>query len=485
VPERLPEFIWIEFTLKHLGPAVARETLEYLDGFCDYSAPKAVPITGTISSFETVPVSRRKEILSGLPSNINRALGKWKPIAKLYPAMPGSWLFLASEIPDVTDDLTQTLANLKEVVLDLYDRRSRPATLAKLLAISRLIIHGKLRTFDKGMIERFAGYPQEDEDARKMTEAEVASLSITLIHLSPISLDWPKYFWRNNIRISMCENANRSLVPEILETARYAIEQSRTIAQEFIRTQRILLLNSYNQSFVDLWDREREEVLWGLLSRQFQVVSILLEDISLWRPEAGSHLLRHLAENLITVRYLDRNPDLIKKFVEHGLGQLKLYKLHLQEEERSLDVEDAELSEAIDMLEAEIGGEVSEEWIAINLGSWSDTNLREMAKEVGLEETYKWVYQPQSIDAHGTWASIQSHSMNRCRNPLHRFHLVPHFGPSVAQFPIPFLALDLFEQLASEVAALLRLSTPLDTSPVALCRQGLKALFAEPLERGV
>ena len=52
-----------------------------------------------------------------------------------------------------------------------------------------------------------------------------------------------------------------------------------------------------------------------------------------------------------------------------------------------------------------------------------------MAQETGREDLYRHVYQLASGVNHGEWWAVQDYDMQRCMNPLHRFHWVPSMEP--------------------------------------------------------
>jgi hypothetical protein len=173
-------------------------------------------------------------------------------------------------------------------------------------------------------------------------------------------------------------------------------------------------------------------------------------------------MLRSMVENLLVLKYLEANPTLYSKFEEYGLGQLKLYKGHLQDLEESQESPDPGLTELIDDLEAAVNSERSEEFLPINLGTWSEKPERLMAQEVGMEDDYKFLYQPCSIDVHSEWPSITKWNMLRCRNPLHHFHYVPNFSRPGILIPgslVP-VASDLFERTVNLVSSALEFSMP-------------------------
>lgn len=77
-----------------------------------------------------------------------------------------------------------------------------------------------------------------------------------------------------------------------------------------------------------------------------------------------------------------------------------------------------------------------------------------MAEEVGHLDHYRYVYQPASGASHGEWWTIETSIMVRCRNPLHRFHLIPSrdIRPDI-KLHYPVLALRYFRDILSVASA--------------------------------
>ncbi|MCH8827065.1 MAG: hypothetical protein IIB16_08920 [Chloroflexi bacterium] len=93
-----------------------------------------------------------------------------------------------------------------------------------------------------------------------------------------------------------------------------------------------------------------------------------------------------------------------------------------------------------------INDEIWEENLPINMGSWSGKSERDMALEVGFEEQYKLIYQPYSMDVHGTWMSLVRWNLKRCMNPLHGFHYLPDMDHPDTSFTVLQGAIGIFEQ---------------------------------------
>jgi len=68
----------------------------------------------------------------------------------------------------------------------------------------------------------------------------------------------------------------------------------------------------------------------------------------------------------------------------------------------------------------------------VNIGNWSGLNTREMAIEADCERLYKFSYTPFSGVAHNMWQHVSGYNLEQCKNPLHKYHMVP----TIAEVPL-------------------------------------------------
>jgi hypothetical protein len=127
----------------------------------------------------------------------------------------------------------------------------------------------------------------------------------------------------------------------------------------------------------------------------------------------------------LTLRYLiyKNDKELWKKWRKYGAGQAKLNALRFD-----VDLE-APKHIRVETLEEIAGEDIWEEYLTIELGSWSGIDLRKMSENSGTKETYDSHYSWTSGYVHGTWGSVRESGFNICANPLHRLHRYPSRNP--------------------------------------------------------
>lgn len=210
---------------------------------------------------------------------------------------------------------------------------------------------------------------------------------------------------------------------------------------------------------IDLTHREIHEVIGGLLARQCSLAIGFAENTGLWNPNLAGPLLRAMADVHITLGWILLKPEeRARQYVLYGLGQEKLLLEHLKA--RGVD------DEATKAMESWIDSQRYTWLTEVNVGSWSENSIRDMAEEAGLLDFYRLRYQPLSTQAHSMWNHVARANLQRCTNPLHRYHAVP----IARDFPPDFHAWDAAAAFAANTFELVdeKLALKLDVESGAL-----------------
>jgi hypothetical protein len=164
----------------------------------------------------------------------------------------------------------------------------------------------------------------------------------------------------------------------------------------------------------------RHDAVFGMAFYALRVLEELL-GIGVGTGVLGRLGIRTILEIHINLSYLlsKDNEALWKKWRSYGAGQAKLNALRFDD-----DVE-APKYIAKDNIEQIAGEDLYEEFLSINLGSWSGLDLRKLSEKAGLKETYDKHFSWTSGYAHGTWGAVRESCFQTCGNPLHRLHRYP------------------------------------------------------------
>jgi Family of unknown function (DUF5677) len=135
--------------------------------------------------------------------------------------------------------------------------------------------------------------------------------------------------------------------------------------------------------------------------------------------------LRTILEVHISLHFLLEKDDqaLWKKWRTFGAGQAKLNALRFD------DVLEPPKYIDVDNIERIAGEDIWEEFLTINIGSWSGLDLRRLSEQSGLKDTCDKYYSWTSGYVHGTWGPVRESCFSTCGNPLHRLHRYPESQP--------------------------------------------------------
>lgn len=196
------------------------------------------------------------------------------------------------------------------------------------------------------------------------------------------------------------------------------------------------IIENINLSFEDRWNKVNVDIynkfihqcVGGLLARQSTLAIEIVKSPSIWNGNIAPIILRCMVDAHISLAWIFEDlEDRSLKYIHYGLGQEKLF-IKFLEDEQNLDESDHYKEIIKNMIK------VRKEWlnhqlldwsIDVNVGSWSDINTREMARNSKCESLYKFAYVPFSGVAHNMWQHVGTYNMEQCLNPLHNNHYIP------------------------------------------------------------
>lgn len=434
-PDSLPEMLIIDAVVNQLGweyaPKVLHRAFDILDEFAVSDAGEI--LLGDISSLRLIPENSRDNARLALikedvfdillPEGLKHGLA-------LYPQCPVFWL-IAEWKENNTVDWEMGTQYLKDAVRRLWGSKDVYSTRCRMIPIARMMEHGKIHF--SAEIETIQLLPKYPSELTEEQQALVESWSRVTFNAFYALFDknkssWAPYFWRHSYEISPCQQLNYELGREAVseEQIYQAITAIAHMTKSFTRAFEKFAL----QAKLDIYDLDRDEVIFGLISRQYRIFETLVSNISLWSMDLGSMFHRVMVDTLITLKWLtyQKDQNIFQRFKEFSLGKLKLTKLHIEE---LVDQGRDDLSEVENLLSEIINEEIWEETLNIDLGgNFAGKDTRTMAQEVGLKDIYNLVYAPASAELHGEWSSLKRHNLVRCGNPLHRFHRLPRLAAS-------------------------------------------------------
>jgi hypothetical protein len=227
-----------------------------------------------------------------------------------------------------------------------------------------------------------------------------------------IPKSWSETFWKECYKKTECIiiNTKNSESPKESEYSDQIFQVYHQLAKHFIE--------SATNTNLD----PRRDTCFGIVLYSLCLATELSESTSpLSRRSEGRIILRTIVENFITLKYLEYkdNPTIWVQFRTYGVGKSKMAFL------KNLQQEDIPSFINLQDLHNYANEDMWQEFGDINIKSWTDKNLRQMAQQAGIKDFYDKHYDWSSGYVHGNWSAIRDTIFTTCLNPLHRFHRIP------------------------------------------------------------
>jgi len=165
------------------------------------------------------------------------------------------------------------------------------------------------------------------------------------------------------------------------------------------------------------------QVIGALIARQVTLATQMASAPTIWNGHIAPIIHRTMADTYITFAWILKDPiDRSRKYISYGLGQNKLILEHRKSKHKEGDIEDQKI---INAYEKWADAQRFTFLTDVDIGSWSGISTRKMAEEADCIDFYNYVYITFSPAVHSMWNHVGRYNVIHCRNPLHRYHLVP------------------------------------------------------------
>ena len=440
----MPEHIWIDLLANEYKQLNWLKIYNDFADKIDASLEKdhKTPFLGLISDFGMLSDSERSNFLSSNKDFAFRAF--FKPVGKilsLYPNNPANWLILDDWKNIEKIDFELELNRLAKSLYRLVEAKDLYAGNIRTIPLTRLFKHKKIfHPVSKSdeLIKLLIKYPggcSEKEKYRVQQHARII-INMTIMKSDRYKNNkWPKYFWRHNYDLAPCKPMSGSITEgdfsdeDDIRNLQISLWENCVILMKYL--DKIGMQYKY-----DLYNPLFDEIKLGLFSRIIRLYISFVSIPFLWTRDLSGIMLRCIGETAIIYFYLVKkgSEEELLKFQEYSLGKEKLLMLHMQDtlkEKATLE------GKSMDDISDEIGGDFIAELQKIELKNWTKKNIRELSKEVDLDNIYRWVIDPSSAEIHGSWNSLRKSNLVICQQILHRFHRIPKFyEPPIFIIPI-------------------------------------------------
>ena len=395
--ERLPEMLWAiiirsacsqEYALEHF-----KKILSFISNHPSKHKIKDISMTGILELDQEL----REDLISTILSDTH--ISNSLTALKLFPSLPAksTWhKYLPATEPDV-ELLMYSVGNT------LF-HQTQEATDCRWLRIMVLVATNKLRV-PRDVLEELTHYPNygDQRSVRPLIRSLEMTFTIENNH-------WAEKFWDECWEKTPC-----------LEL--YSEDSNPNTKTSDINIFEILherIINHWKKTHTTTKIDAKHDCIYGLTLYSLSITKECMND-NVASGILGRLGLRSLFENYVTLHYLIKKNDskLWEKWRKYGAGQAKLNALRFDENLTPPKYIDQETLEII------AGEDTWEEYLDIELGNWTNLDLRKLSIASDLKELYDTYYSWTSGFAHGHWGAVREAEFTTCGNPLHRLHRVP------------------------------------------------------------
>jgi len=399
--DRLPEMIWAAIirVIDDQDYAISefRRVLSFIGEHKSKDKLSDITLTG-ISKLEE---ELKREFISFILENEITATAL--TVLTLFEHLPAreTWVkLLPNTQPEVTILMDAVGFNLPH--------QSQEATDCRWFRLMAQVISGKLH-IPRETAKEWFGYPYEGD--LRAIRPSIRAAEIADNPFAEKDLTWPNSFWddawKNTPCLALVEEKEAEIKDDVL---------SRVDITSLLEKIEVHWSNTHSTTAIDA----RHDAVFGIALYALRVLDEML-GIGIGTGVLGRLGLRTILECHISLRYLITKDDveLWKKWRTYGAGQAKLNALRLNE------LMDAPKHIDQSTIEAIAGEDLWEEFLNIELGSWSGLDLRKLSEKSGVKDAYDAHYSWASGYSHGTWGPIRESCYETCGNPLHRLHRYP------------------------------------------------------------
>lgn len=399
--ERLPEMIWAAIIRVINGQDFAlsefRRILTFIGKHDSCEAYSDI----TLSGISKLDDDLRSDLIEFITQNELTAAALSTLL--LFDRLPAreSWKKYLNKYSPSVDLL------MKAVGINL-PHQSQEATDCRWFRLMAQVVTGKFQ-IPQEMAHNLFGYPNEGDQRSVRPMIRASEIGFSPVEEKDVS--WAEAFWEDGWHNTPClalrektENQDTDTFTEIdPDKINFIIGELEAHWE-----------NTHETTAIDA----KHDAVFGL---SFYVLRVLEEITLISKGILGRLGLRTILESYISLHYLlsKDEPELWKKWRKYGAGQAKLNALRFD-----FDMNPPKHINVATM--DEIAGEdLWEEFLSIELGSWSGLDLRKISIKSGLKEIYDQHYSWTSGYVHGSWGPVRESCYDTCGNPLHRLHRYP------------------------------------------------------------
>ncbi len=403
--DRLPEMLWAALIAFSAERALALGQFRRILDFVAEHGQKQDLHDLTLTGIANLVDALRSELIRFIakPPQVSQALSS----LLLFDSLPGKkeW---QEHLPEPKSS-TETL--MGSVGATLW-HQSQMATDCRWVRLMAMILAGKVHPLPESADELFK-YPNE-YDERKVRPS-VRAMEIACSPPEEQDLTWPQAFWHETwIKTPCFQVSSQYKQPHI----------DSNVNREHISELRETLESHWQGTHVTTTVDAKHDAIFGMALYCLRILEEML-GIGIGTSILGRLGLRTILEVRVNLGYLLRvdSPELWKKWRKYGAGQAKLNAIKFD-----FDLDPPKFID-IESIEHIASEDIWDEYLTVNLASWSGRDLRRMSERAGLKNSYDQHYSWTSAYSHGMWGAVRESCFQTCGNPLHRLHRYPQRMP--------------------------------------------------------
>jgi hypothetical protein len=400
----LPEVLWIAIIRTSNSQEDAITEFRRIIRFVKQYQGKSEFNGVGFSDIEILDEKFRSALIGCLVSNPKTALALSS--LRLIDYLPGME-FWDKYLPQIQDDVLALNILMKAIGLCI-DHQSQESTDCRWLIVMLYVAGGKL-SLPPEMLELYVYYPNKGEQRKVRPSIRACEMAIRASLNAHKESNWAEKFFQEFWEKSPC-----------FELIKHKNDASNSIYLDDINElEKKLKLHWKNTHVTTAVDAKHDSV-FGITFYSLAILKeIILSDTTIL-CRLG---LRSILELRITLKYMSsqRDDGIWLKWRQYGAGQAKLNALRFDE------LIDAPEFIDVSTIETISNEDTWDEFLNINLGNWSNSDLRKMSIEAGLKDIYDKYYSWTSGYVHGSWGAVRETCFEICGNPLHRLHRYPSY----------------------------------------------------------
>jgi hypothetical protein len=383
INDRLPEVIWAAVLISHMPRNNALSLFRRVASYAKNLERENLQVPGDVAhtGISEMDSENARELIAVIcrddfARRILRCLA-------LLDDLPARELWLDALGNEQDQDGWSVLAQAVALTLD---HQSQEATDCRWLKVLFLAIKGQIK-FTSGIPqnipEEIFGYPDVGDMHAVRPSIRAMEGGLDLARKSP---SWSPAFWSQCMRTTPCG-------PLRFQDPAGELKPGTTLP--LVSSAYAQLVNHANGTRITTGLDAKHEIVFGTGLFSLGVLRDLV-GIGVGQQIIGRVGLRTLLECYVTLSYLARqdSAEIWQSYRAYGAGQTKLAFLKLAEADSRLT------SVSTETLETLANEDMWQEYVSVNLGHWSNSNLRNLSEGAAVKETYDRL----SMDFHiRTW----------------------------------------------------------------------------------